>query len=68
MHARAKAFALNKKIHPFEIYENDPASTEENELVIFSAYSSKSSKRREWTNPVAEEPAALRFFRFLADF
>ena len=41
MHARAKAFALNKKIHPFEIYENDPASTEENELVTVAHFPAK---------------------------
>jgi hypothetical protein len=33
MHARAKVFAQNKRIHPFEIYESDPQEVAEEELV-----------------------------------
>jgi effector-binding domain-containing protein len=32
-HERAKLFAKNKKVDPYEIYENDPAYTEEQDLV-----------------------------------
>lgn len=33
MHGRAKLYASDKKIDPFEIYENDPTKVRENELV-----------------------------------
>ena len=33
MHARGKIFRQNKKIYPFEIYENDPRETDEKDLV-----------------------------------
>lgn len=32
-HQRAKVFKKNNRIHPFEIYENDPSKVNENELV-----------------------------------
>jgi len=33
MHGRSKKFKMNKGIHPFETYENDPDNTDENDLV-----------------------------------
>ena len=33
MYGRNKAFATNKKIHPFEVYETDPDEVSENEAV-----------------------------------
>lgn len=33
MHGRAKIYASNSKLAPFEIYENDPTVVEENELI-----------------------------------
>lgn len=33
MHGRAKLYAADKKIDAFEVYENDPATVPENELV-----------------------------------
>ncbi len=41
MYARAKAFKQNKKIHPFEIYENDPKEVEENALMTTVHFPSK---------------------------
>lgn len=32
MYGRAKVFKQSKKLHPFEVYENDPNETPENEL------------------------------------
>jgi len=33
MHGRAKVFAQSRKIHPFEVYENDPSEVSEDELL-----------------------------------
>lgn len=33
MHGRSRQFRQNKKILPFEVYENDPRSTDENDLL-----------------------------------
>ncbi|MEM7144531.1 MAG: SRPBCC family protein [Verrucomicrobiota bacterium] len=33
MHGRAKQFSQSKKVYPFEVYENDPKTTPEGELV-----------------------------------
>ena len=41
MHARAKVFRKSNKIHPFEIYENDPSGTAENDLVTVVHFAEK---------------------------
>jgi len=41
-HARAKKFAINKQIPPFETYENDPANVDETELVTHVHFPIKS--------------------------
>ena len=41
MHARNKQFRQNRSIHPFEIYESDPTSTPEGELLTVVHFPAK---------------------------
>jgi effector-binding domain-containing protein len=41
MHARSKQFRQNRAIHPFEIYQNDPAEVPEGELVTMLHFPAK---------------------------